>query len=116
MEEERGTGTPSLLFCLAGARSLRAGGADSVKPCPTTGGHPKGVGLEGIRGVSYALTVPAKQKGVLRLSGTGNKLQIKVFAQYPFHRFGDLAVQPSLKPWQSNRVIYSNSYRCLCYL
>src|SRR5918999_1899182 len=48
-------------FCLAGARFLRAGGADSVKPCPTIGGHPKGLVLEGIRGASYALDVPAKQ-------------------------------------------------------
>ncbi len=49
-------------FCFAGARPLRAGGADSVKPCPPVGGHPKGSGLEGIRGASYALDVPAKQK------------------------------------------------------
>src|SRR5918999_1037464 len=85
-------------FCLAGARTPRAGGADSVKPCPTTGGHPKGVGLEGIRGASYALTVPAKQKRVRNFSRTGNKLQVKVFAQNPFDGFGDLAVEPSLKP------------------
>src|SRR5687768_15091865 len=56
-----------LLFCLAGARSPQAGEADSVKPCPTRGGHPKGLGLEGIRGVSYA----PEQKRVLNLSGTG---------------------------------------------
>ena len=53
---------PFAFFCLAGARSLGAGGADSVKPCPTRGGHPKGVGLERMRGASYALDVPAKQK------------------------------------------------------
>jgi hypothetical protein len=88
---------PFAFFCLAGARSPRAGGADSVKPCPTTGGHPKGVGLEGIRGASYAFDLPAKQKRVLRLSGTRNKLQVEVFAHYSFDGFGDLAVQSSFK-------------------
>jgi hypothetical protein len=61
---------PLCFFCLAGARSLRAGGADSVKPCPPIGGHPKGSGLDGIRGDSYAVDVPAKQKRVvLRFHG-----------------------------------------------
>jgi hypothetical protein len=67
-------GTPPLLFLLGWRTFPEAGGADSVKPCATTGGHLKGVGLEGIRGDSYALTVPAKQKRVLNLSRTGNKL------------------------------------------
>jgi hypothetical protein len=49
-------------FLLGWRTFPRAGGADSVKPCPTIGGHPKGLGLEGSRGASYALTVPAKQK------------------------------------------------------
>jgi hypothetical protein len=57
---------PLCFFCLAGARSLRASGADSVKPCPTRGGHPKGLGLEGIREASYAIDVPAKQNGLLK--------------------------------------------------
>jgi hypothetical protein len=68
----------AFFFCFAGARTLRAGGADSVKPCPTRGGHPKGLGLEGIRGASYAFTVPAKQKRSLErsVSGSENKLQV----------------------------------------
>jgi hypothetical protein len=83
---------PPLFFCLAGARSSEDGGADSVKPCPTIGGHPKGLELEGIRGASYALTVPAKQKRVRTLSRTRNKLQVEIFPDYPFDGFGNLAV------------------------
>src|SRR5918992_3548780 len=101
-------------FCLAGARTLRAGGADSVKPCPTIGGHPKGVGLEGIRGASYARTVPAKQKRVLNLSGTGNKLQVKILADYDFHGFSDLAVQPSLKPRDGKPICYEYQGCSVC--
>ena len=56
------------------------------------------MGLEGSRGASYALTVPAKQKRVLWLSRTGNKLQVEVAAHDPFDGVGNLAVQPSLKP------------------
>ena len=37
---------------------------------------PEGLGLEGIRGASYASAVPAKQNWVRTLSGTGNKLQV----------------------------------------
>ena len=102
-------------FCLAGARTLRAGGADSVKPCPTTGGHPKGLGLEGIRGASYAFTVPAKQKRVLYLSGTGNKLQVYVLPHYFFHGVGNLAVQPSLKPRNSVAIGNSNTGGSVSY-
>jgi hypothetical protein len=51
-EGEEGNGNPLCFFCFAGAPSGLPGGADSVKPCPTTGGHPKGLGLEGIRGAS----------------------------------------------------------------
>ena len=89
---------------------------DFVKPCPTTGGHPKGVGLEGIRGASYALTVPAKQNRVLYLSGTGNKLQVEVFPDDSFDGFGDLAVQPSFKPWQGSGVYDTNRCFGICYL
>jgi hypothetical protein len=35
---------------------------------------PEGLGLERMRGVSYACNVPAKQKRVLNLSGTRDKL------------------------------------------
>src|SRR5687767_14686158 len=79
-------------FCLAGARNLRAGGADSVKPCPTTGGHPKGgtglylpkgLGLEGIRGAGYACNVPAKQKRMRNLSGIRDKLKSRSFPTTP---------------------------------
>jgi hypothetical protein len=107
--------TPLCFFYLAGARSLRAGGANSVKPCPTIGGHPKGVGLEGIRGASYTLTVPAKQKRVLNLSGTRNKLQVEVFPDYPFDGFGNLTVQSSLKPRDCKTVRYEDCRCCLCY-
>jgi hypothetical protein len=31
-------------------------------------------------------------------SGSVNKLQVKVFAQYPFHRVGDRAVHPAFQP------------------
>jgi hypothetical protein len=103
-------------FCLAGTRSLRAGGADSVKPCPTTGGHPKGVGRGGTRGASYALTVPAKQKRVPNLSGTRNKLQVEVFPDDPFDGFGNLTVQSSLKPRYCKTVRYEDCRCCLCYL
>ena len=34
----------SLLFLLGWRTLGLPGGADSVKPCPTTGGHPKGLG------------------------------------------------------------------------
>src|SRR5918999_4348536 len=61
---------------------------------------PEGLGLEGILGASYAFDVPAKQKRVLNLSGTGNKLQVHVSLQNAFHRLLYLAVQPSLKPRQ----------------
>src|SRR5918999_5550934 len=59
---------------------------------------PEGLGLEGIHGASYAFDVPAKQKRVLWLSGTGNKLQVKIAAHDPFDGVGNLAVDPSLKP------------------
>jgi hypothetical protein len=45
-------GTSLLLFWLGWRTFGLAGGADSVKPCLTRGGHPKGLGLEGIRGAS----------------------------------------------------------------
>jgi hypothetical protein len=102
-------------FCLAGARTLRVGGADSVKPCPTTGGHPKGLGLEGIRGASYALTVPAKQKLVLTLSGISDKLQVEVFPDDSFDGFGDLTVQSSLKPRYCKAVRYEYHSFGLCH-
>ena len=85
-----------------------AGGADSVKPCPTTGGHPEGVGLEGIRGASYALDVLAKQKRVRNLSGTGNKLQVYVSTENAFHRFLYLAVEPSFQPRYNKTVGYKD--------
>jgi hypothetical protein len=50
------------------------------------------LGLEGIRGASYVLDVPAKQKRVLNLSGIRNKLQVEVFAHYSFNGFGNLSV------------------------
>src|SRR5918997_3435784 len=59
---------------------------------------PEGLGLERMRGASYTLDVPAKQKRVLWLSRTGNKLQVEVAAHDPFDGVGNLAVQPSLKP------------------
>ena len=98
------------------ARSPRAGGADSVKPCPTIGGHPKGVGLEGIRGASYALTVPAKRNQVLCASDTRDKLQVQVFPHYSFEGFGDLAVQSSLEPSDCEGIWYSNSGGGVGYL
>ena len=107
---------PLCFFCLAGARSPQAGGADSVKPCPTTGGHPKGLGLEGIRGASYALAVPAKQKLVRNLSGTGNKLQIYFLPDHSFDRVLNLPVQPSFKPSDSNGIVYSDMSGGVCYL
>ena len=107
----------SLLLFLLGWRtfpqSWRSGFGQA---CPTIGGHPKGLGLEGIRGASYALTVPAKQKRVLRLSGTGNKLQVEVFAHYSFDSFGDLTVQPSFEPRYGSAVCYEDHGFGLCYL
>ena len=58
---------------------------------------PEGLGLERIRGASYALTAPAKEKRVRCFSGTGNKLQVEVAADYSFDGFGYLTIQPSLK-------------------
>jgi hypothetical protein len=89
-----GLGLPSLLFCFAGARSLSSW-LHGFRQALTAG---RRSGLDGIRGASYALDVPAKQKRVRCLSGIRDKLQVKILAHYPFHGFGDLAVQPSLKP------------------
>jgi hypothetical protein len=50
------------LFLLGWRTFLKAGGADSVKPCPTIGGHPKGLGLDRIRSASFQERAPAKQK------------------------------------------------------
>ena len=57
---------------------------------------PEGLGLEGIRGASYALDVPAKQKRVLTLSGISDKLQVYILPDYRLHCFDNLPVQPSL--------------------
>jgi hypothetical protein len=55
-----------------------------------------------------ARSLPAKQKRVLCLSGTSDKLQVEVFAQNPFHRFSDLSVQSSLKPRYGKAVGYED--------
>jgi hypothetical protein len=72
------------------------------------------VGLERIRGASYAFDVPAKQKRVLSLSRNRNELQVEFFAKYPFHCFGNLAVEPSLKPRDDKGVGDTNPCYCLC--
>ena len=77
---------------------------------------PEGLGLERMRGASYALTVPAKQKRVLWLSRTGNKLQVEVTAHDLFDGVGNLAVQPSLKPSDCKGVAYSYPRCGLSYL
>jgi hypothetical protein len=69
-----GTSDVPLLFLLGWRTfpsSWRSGFGQAL---PDNRRTPEARGLEGIRGVSYALTVPAKQKRVLNLSGTGNKL------------------------------------------
>jgi hypothetical protein len=73
-----GTSDVPLLFLLGWRTfpsSWRSGFGQALPDLPAgrqaTGGHPKGLGLEGIRGASYAFDVPAKQNGFhLRFGGT----------------------------------------------
>jgi hypothetical protein len=94
--------------------SWRSGFGQALPDLPAgrqaAGGHPKGLGLEGIHGASYAFDVPAKQKWVRNPSGTRNKLQVKVFPDDSFHGFGNLTVQSSLKPRYCKAVRYE--YLC----
>src|SRR5918992_5684395 len=75
---------------------------------------PEGLGLDRIRSASYALTVPAKQKRVLNLSGTGNKLQVHVSLQNTFHRFLYLAVEPSFQPRDGKPICYEYQGCSVC--
>src|SRR5918992_4194754 len=45
----------------------------------------------------------------------GNKLQVDIFPDYSFHGFGDLPVQPSLKPRYGRPIWHTNQCCCLCY-
>jgi hypothetical protein len=107
-------GTPPLehqtslcFFSLAGARPLRAGGS------------PEGLGLDGIRSASSQGTCASqgkKESAERTASGSRNKLQVKVTAYHPFEGFGNLSVQPSLKPSDSKGIVYPYMSSGVCYL
>jgi hypothetical protein len=62
--EVRPLRTPLFAFLLGWCTFPQSWRSGFGQAYPTTGGHPKGLGLEGSRGASYAFDVPANQKRV----------------------------------------------------